>query len=114
MLTVDCSPLITPPHILSRLAIAQHTNKVCWVKYSVGTENFEEYLQMSNDRIVKLERIEEKNSLCQVDDRGRLTTVCSSLAERMKWISRSHGELLALMLSRRQFERVLHRSDELP
>lgn len=115
MLIVECSPLITPPHILSRLADASRSKLACWVNYSIGRENFEEYLQITNGRVVKVERLQEQNLLCQVDDMGRLNSVCSSLAERMKWNSRSSGsgELPALMLSKRKFEQVLSHSDDL-
>lgn len=115
MLIVECSPLITPPHILSRLADASQNKLACWVKYSIGRENFEEYLQITNERVVKVERLQEQNLLCHIDDMGRLNSLCSSLAERMKWNCRSSGsgELPALMLSKRKFERVLSHSDDL-
>ena len=113
MLIVEHSPSIIPPQIRSRLGKTMYNKKACWLKFSVGSNDFEEYLLTTNDRIVKLERIEGQQSLCQVDDMGRLPSVCSNLVKRMKWSTSSSMELPALMLSRCQFERVLKHLDEL-
>lgn len=113
MFIVGYSRSFIPPQILSRLGKAVFNKKACWLKFNVGSEAFEEYLLITNERVVKLECIKGQQSLCQVDDMSRLSSVCNNLAERMKWSTSSSMELPALMLSRCQFERVLRHLDEL-
>ncbi|GGH18318.1 hypothetical protein [Paenibacillus segetis] len=113
MFIAEYSRSFIPPQIWSRLGKAVSNKKACWLKFSVGNEGFEEYLLITNERVVKLERIEGQQSLCQVDDMGRLSSMCSNLAKRMKWSTSSSMELPALTLSRSQFDRVLRHSDEL-
>ncbi|WP_410769144.1 hypothetical protein [Fontibacillus sp. BL9] len=99
--------------MFSSLAAVLFSDKACWMKYKTGTQSFEEFLHITNERVVALERLQENSSLHRVDEIGCVSEACGMLAGKMKWNRRTPGELPALMLSRRQFAEIVARLDEL-
>lgn len=101
-------------HVLSQISAASLAERACWVKYKTGSDTFEEYLHITDERIVKVERKEEDLAIHHVDDMNGVYRVCGALAGKMKWNDRVSCELPALMLSKRQFEDIVSQADALP
>ncbi|RCX17071.1 hypothetical protein DFP94_110133 [Fontibacillus phaseoli] len=99
--------------MFSSLAAVLFSDKACWMKYQTGTQTFEEFLHITNERVVALERLPENSSLHRVDEIGCVSEACGMLAGKMKWNRRTPGELPALMLSRRQFAEIVAHLDKL-
>lgn len=102
-----------PQEMFSRLAALLFSDKACWMKYKTGTQINEEFLHITNERVVTLERMPEDPTLHRMDEIGEVNKACGVLAGKLKWNMHTPGELPALLLSRRQFEEIVKHLDEL-
>ncbi len=99
--------------MFSSLAALLFSDKACWMKYKTGTQLFEQFLHITDERVVTLERLHDDPSLHRVDEIGGVSKACEVMAGKLKWNLHTPGELPALLLSRRQFEDIVQHLDEL-
>jgi|GEM_PF-827617 len=99
--------------LLSSLSAAFDADKACWVKYHTENRPHEQFLHITEETVVSLERTNENSSLYRIDEIGCFYQACGILAGKMKWNTHTLGDIPALLLSKRTFEEILVRLDEM-
>lgn len=99
--------------VFSSLSAVLFANKACVMRYKAGAQTFEECMHITDERVVTMERLHQDSSLHRVDEIPCVRQACGMLAGKMKWNCHTPSELPALMLSRRRFNEIIDRLDEL-
>ncbi|MDU4698396.1 MAG: hypothetical protein E6Y08_21505 [Paenibacillus sp.] len=102
-----------PLHVLDELTTASAAGKACRLTYTCGKRRFEEYLHIACDQVIRLERISGRASGLSIEQTVGGKPLSGSLAGRMKWNSRTPGELPALMMSKKQFDAAMIQADKM-
>ncbi|MEF2966075.1 hypothetical protein V3851_09545 [Paenibacillus sp. M1] len=97
----------------SGLAPLLFADKACWMKYKTGTGIYEESLLVTDEKVMAMELWQGEPALHRVDEIGGVKEACGILADKLKWNRRTPEEIPALLLSKRQFEDIHSRADEL-
>lgn len=105
--------LSLPLHVMDDLAAASAAGKACRLTYACGKRTFEEYLHITGNQIIRLERLPGKAHGLSIERTTGGRLLSGALAGRMKWNSRTPGDLPALMMSKKQFDAVKNRSRDL-
>ncbi|WP_334072883.1 MULTISPECIES: hypothetical protein [Paenibacillus] len=109
----DCEATAVAEPLLSSLSAAFDADKACWVKYYAENRVHEQFLHITEERVVSLERLHENPALHRIDEFGCLYQACGILAGKMKWNTHNLGDIPALLLSKRNFKEILVRLDEM-
>ncbi|MNO14228.1 hypothetical protein D3C76_38710 [compost metagenome] len=102
-----------PLHVSSSLKAACHAEKACWLKLRTETETIEQFMHITDERIVNVERSNLEPSLHRIDEINEVCKASGMVAGKINWNKQTPDKLPALMLSKRQFEEVASHSDEL-
>ncbi|MBM6997185.1 hypothetical protein IM700_016115 [Paenibacillus sp. DXFW5] len=105
--------LSLPQHVLDDLVVASASGKACRLTYTCGKRSYEEYLHIAGDQVIRLERLVEEACGLSIERTNGGKPLSGALAGRMKWNSRTPGELPALMMSKKQFDTVKNQTGEL-
>lgn len=111
--TVQGARISLPQHVLDDLTAASAAVKACWLTYTCGKQTSEEYLHITGNQIIRFRRLPGKINRLFVERITEGKQLSVLLAGRMKWNSRTPGELPALMMSRKQFDAALSQAREL-
>ncbi|WP_068785921.1 hypothetical protein [Paenibacillus phocaensis] len=102
-----------PPHVLNDLTAASAADKGCRLIYGCGKRTYEEYLHLTGDQVIRLERLPGEGGGLSLERATGGKQLSGALAGRMKWNSHTPDVLPALMMSKRQFDRAMSQSREL-
>ncbi|MNW39718.1 hypothetical protein D3C74_168100 [compost metagenome] len=102
-----------PLHLSSSLKTACNAEKACWLKFRTATETIEQFMHITDERIVNMERSNREPSLHRIDEISEVCNASGMVAGKIQWNKQTPDKLPALMLSKRQFEEVASHSDEL-
>lgn len=102
-----------PPGMKKELNAVLPAVKGCRLTYHSGQQSYDEYCYYAGDYVVRMERLPRKHSDKYSLKRGGARQICARLADKMKWSTRTSGELPALLMSRKQFEALLSEAPKL-
>lgn len=102
-----------PLHVMNDLTAASHAGKACRLIYSTGKRTYMEYLHITGEQVIKVERLHGGTPGFLMDRTAGGRQICGALAGKMKWNTRTPAEMPALMMSRKQFEAAVCQADEL-
>lgn len=102
-----------PMHVSSSMRAACHAEKACWLILKTGNETIEQFMHITDESIVNVERSTLEPTLHKVDEISELYKASDIVADKINWNKKTPDKLPALMLSKRQFEQVVNHSDEL-
>ncbi|MBW4841182.1 MAG: hypothetical protein KZY74_17460 [Paenibacillaceae bacterium] len=105
--------LSLPQHVLDDLIVASAASKACQLTYTCGRRSFEEYLHIAGDRVIRLVRWAGEADGFTIERTNGGKPLSGALAGRMRWNSRTPGELPALMMSKKQFDMVMSQTREM-
>lgn len=111
--TTQGERLSLPLHVMDDLTAAAAADKACRLTYACGKRSYEEYLHISGDQVIRLERFTGDADGFIIERTIGGKQLSGSLAGRMKWNSRTPGELPALMMSKKQFDAAMSQAGEL-
>ncbi|MGG6311240.1 hypothetical protein [Paenibacillus macerans] len=102
-----------PLDVMNNLTAASHAGKACRLNYVSGKRAYEEYLHIAGEQLIRLERLFRRTPSYLMERTAGARQVSGALAGKMKWNTRTTGELPALMMSRKQFEALMHQAPEM-
>ena len=99
----ESGELSIPPEVVSRVAIAGHAERACWLKYENERELFEGYLHVADEQVIQVCKCDGQERCYLLKELGSVEDACRKLVEDMSLSSQAVGETPALLLSRKEF-----------